>query len=86
MGNWRIFESNWLNIKIQIDSKLRAKLTRSWESNWLEVESLIDSNILQLLTLPGRIIIPPVTQLLRSKWLNSQKKLNHFDLKSWAKF
>ena len=65
------WESNWLNIESQIDSTLRVKLTRHWESIWLNIESQIDSNILQLLTLPGRIIIPPVTQLLRSKWLNS---------------
>ena len=77
VGNWRIFESNWLNIKSQIYSTLRVyltltlrvKLTHHWESNWLIIESPIDSNILQLFTLPGRITISPVTQLLRSKWL-----------------
>ena len=114
VGNWRIFESNWFNIKSQIDSPLRVKLTQHWESSWLNIESQIDStlrvkltqqwvsnwlniassidsNILQLLTLPNRIIIPPVTQLLRSKWLifslgALRKKLSHFDLKSWVKF
>ena len=86
VGNWRIFDWNWLNIKSLIDSTLRVKLTQHWESNWLNIESIIgstlrvklnqhwesnwlnfessiDSNILQLLTLPGRIIIPPVTQI-----------------------
>ena len=93
VGNWRIFESNWLNIESlidstlrvkltqhwepdwlnidsQVDSTLRVKLTQHWESNWLNIGSQIDSNNFQLLTLPGRIIIPPVTQLLKSKWLN----------------
>ena len=61
------WESNWLNIESQIGPTLRVKLTQYWESNWLNIDSQIDSNILQLLTLPGRIIIPPVTELLRSK-------------------
>ena len=63
------WESNWLNIESQIGSTLRVKLTQHWELNWLNIVCQIDSNILQLLTLPGRIIISPVTQLLRSKWL-----------------
>ena len=70
VDNWRIFESNWLNIVCQIDSTLRVKLTQHWESNWLNFKSQIDSNILQLPTLPGRILVPLVTQLFRSKWLN----------------
>ena len=97
------WELNWLNIESQVDSTLRVKLTQHWESNWLNIESPIDStlrvqltqhwesnwlkNILQLLTLPGWIIIPPVTQLLRSKWLKffyrcTERKMSHFDLKS----
>ena len=56
------WESNWLNIESQIDSTLKVKFTEHWES--------MDSNILQLPTLPGRILFPPVTQLFRSKWLN----------------
>ena len=64
------WESNWLNIESLIGSTWRVKLAQHWESSWLNIESKIDSNILQLLTLPGRIIIPPVTQLLRSKWIN----------------
>ena len=64
------WESSWLNIESQIDPTLRVKLTQHWESNWLNIESQIDPNILQLLNLQGRIIIPPVIQLLRSKWLN----------------
>ena len=79
VGNWNIWvkltqtlrvkltqhwESNWLNIESQIDSTLRVKLTQHWD--WRQ----IDSNILQLPTLLGRILVPPLTQLFRSKWLN----------------
>ena len=110
VGNWRIFESNWLNIKSLIDSTLRVlmpgwhsgksavsvvcwlmhcrfapnqgltslcclsqvestlrfKLTQLWEFNWLKYSPVTH--------LAGRIIILPVTQLLRSKLLNPQKK------------
>ena len=45
VGNYRIFESNWLNIKSQIDSTLKVKLTQHWESNWLNIESLIGSTL-----------------------------------------
>ena len=41
-----------------------------WESNWLSISSQFDSNILQLLGIPGRILVPPATQLFRSKWLH----------------
>ena len=42
-SNWRIFESNWLNIESQIESTLRVKLNQHWESNWINIESQIDS-------------------------------------------
>ena len=35
--------------------------------NWLDIESQFDSYILQLLEIPGRILVPPVTQMFRSK-------------------
>ena len=38
-------------------------------SNW-RISSQFDSNILQFLGIPGRIFVPPVTQLFRSKWLD----------------
>ena len=41
---------------------------RIFESNWLDIESQLDSNILQLLGIPGRILVLPVTRLFRSKW------------------
>ena len=36
---------------------------------WFSISSQSDSNILQLLRILGRILVPPVTQLFRSKWL-----------------
>ena len=30
--------------------------------DWLDIESQFDSNLLQLLGIPGRILVPPVTQ------------------------
>ena len=74
------WESNWFNIESQVDSTLKVKLTQHWKSSRLNIESQIYSTIRIKMTqhwksnwlkyLPGRIIIPPVTQLLRSKWLN----------------
>ena len=80
-GNWRIFESNWVDIESQIvnltcllwslwlvlwfvlfDSILRVKLLI-----WLSIWSQFDSNILQLLGISDRILVPPMTQLFRSK-------------------
>ena len=72
--NWRIFESNWLDIESQL------KKLRIFESNWLDIESQFkiwlsissqfDWNTFQLLGIPGRILVPQVTQLYRSKWLH----------------
>ena len=75
----------------QTGSTLRVKLAQLTESNWLNILSLIDLNIFQLLTLPGWIIVLPVTQLLGSKWLifslgGLREKLSRFDLKSWDEF
>ena len=82
-STWRIFESNWLYI--DFDSILRINsnwlslssqfdsiltLTRFWKSIQIDsISSQFDLNILQLLGIPGRILVPPVTQLFRSKWL-----------------
>ena len=38
--------------------------------NWLLISSQFDSNILKLLRISGQILVPPVTQLFRSKWLH----------------
>ena len=45
------------------------KRSQFW--NWLSLSSKNHSNILQLLVIPSRILVPPVTQLFRSKWLHS---------------
>ena len=45
VGNWRIFESNQLNIESQIDSTLRVKLAQYWESSLLNIESQIGSTL-----------------------------------------
>ena len=111
VGNWRIFESKWLNTESQIDSTLRVKLTQHWESNWLNIESLIGSRLSQI----GSILRVKLTQHWELNWLkyspvthfsrsnyNSatdstfkvkmtqlflsvhwEKKLSHFDVKSW---
>ena len=59
VGNWRIFESNWLNVESLIDSTLRVKLTQHWEYlllvqhweyNWLNVESQVESTLSVKLT------------------------------------
>ena len=44
---------------------LRVKL-----SIWLLISTIFDSNVLQLIRIPGRILVPPVTQFFRSKWLS----------------
>ena len=49
----------------QINSILRVNLTI-----WLSISSQFDSNILQLLGIPGRILVPPGTRIFRSKWLH----------------
>ena len=65
VANWRIFESNWLNIKSQIDSTLRVWLTQHWESNWLNIESQIDSTL--------RV---KFTQHWESNWLNIESQID----------
>ena len=65
-------ESFWPKNCVTGGTKIRPKIQSYWrifESNWLEIESQFNSNILQLLGIPGRILVPKVTQLFRSKWL-----------------
>ena len=40
-SNWRIFESNWLDIESQIDWILRVKLIRYWESIQIDSQYLV---------------------------------------------
>ena len=56
-------ESIWLSMLSQLDSQCWINLTLNVESIWLSMLSQFDSNILQLPTLPGRILVPKVTQL-----------------------
>ena len=60
-----MFESNWLGIQSQI-----VNFNRNIESIGLAISSQLDSNILQLLGMPGRILVSPVTQLFTSKWVH----------------
>ena len=63
-------ESIWLSMLNQFDSQCKINLTPNVEPIWLSMLSQYDSNFLHLPTLPGRDLVPPVTQLFRSKWLN----------------
>ena len=68
VSNWKIFESIWLSMLSQFDSQCWV-LTLIAETIWLMLKQF-DWNILQLPTLPGRILVPQVTQLFMSKLLN----------------
>ena len=91
------WESNWLkyspvthfarsNYNSATDSIFKVKMTQFFHSvHWETKIELFWSKKL------GQILVPPVTQLFRSKWLNFsigalREKLSHFDLKSWVKF
>ena len=71
---WRHFD---LKSLVTDGTKIRPGIPSNWrifESNWvklcLSISSQFDSNILQLLGIPDRISVPPVTQFFRSKWLH----------------
>ena len=66
-----------LSMLSQLYSQCSVNLTLNVESIRLSTLSQFDSNILQLPTLPGRILIPQVTQLFMSKWLNFFLSLYH---------
>ena len=54
-------------------TKIRPDIQSNWrifESIWLTISSPFDSNIIQLLEISGRILVPPATQLFRSKWFH----------------
>ena len=69
----KAFESQLL---ITLKEKLSHFDLKSWVLTelkfyqWPSISSQFDSNILQLLEIQGRILVPPVTQLFRSKWLH----------------
>ena len=51
-------------------ASISVSSSEKMESIWLDIESQFHSNNLQLLGNPGRILVPPVTQVFRSKGLN----------------
>ena len=54
-------------------TKIRPGIPSNWKifmSYWFDIENQFDSNILQSLGIQGLILVPPVTQLLRWKWLH----------------
>ena len=55
---------------IWITTKIGRNFENSQFADWLSISSQFDSNILQLLGIPGRILVPPLTQLFRSNWLH----------------
>ena len=73
-ANWK---KNWSHFDLKSwvsgGTKTRSGIPSIWkifEWNWVDIESQFYSNILQLPGNPGRILVPPVTQLFRSKWLH----------------
>ena len=97
-SNWRIFESNWLDMESQLTFNTYSQIDSILRVNWQIIDSQYrvnsTQNILQLLGIPGRILVPPVTQLFRSKWLdfsfqgrkkifNSDARIFHLGI-SWA--
>ena len=58
---WGTLEEKWSNFD------LKCWVIR-WTKNWLSISGQFNSNILKLLGIPGQILVPPVTQLFRSKW------------------
>ena len=69
----------------QIDSILGVELTI-----WLSILRQFNTNILQLLGILGQILVPPVTQLFRSKWLHfffqcCRPKLQFLEQLEWPK-
>ena len=87
VGNWRIFESNWLNIERQIDSTLRVKLTQHWKPNWLNIESQVGSTLrvklaqhwesswLNIESQVGSTLRVKLAQHWESSWLNIESQV-----------
>ena len=79
-SNWVHWKKKWCQFDLKSwvtgGTKIRTWIPSNWrifESSWLDIESQNESNwldILQLLGIQGRILVPPVTQIFRSKWLH----------------
>ena len=66
---WSHFDlKSWVTSGTKRDPGFRI-IWRIFESNWLSISSQFDTNILQLLGTLGQILVTPVNQLFRSKWL-----------------
>ena len=88
VGNWRIFESNWVIIENLIDSTLRVKLIQHWQSNWLNIESQIgstmrvkltkhwESNCLNIESQIDSTLRVKLTQHWKSNWLNIESQID----------
>ena len=81
-------ESIWLSKLSLFDSQCWANLTLNVEPIRLLMLSQFDSNILQLPNLPGRILVPQVTQIFfMSKWLTfslSVSQLADITILNWT--
>ena len=72
--HWRN-ECSHLDLKSKVTggTKIRQWIQSNWrifESNWYDIETQFDSNILQLLGIPGWILVLPVIQLFWTNWLH----------------
>ena len=61
---------DWVRSTLKVELLAELKFEPGFRCNWRIIVSQIDSNILKLIGIPGRILVPPVTQLFRSKWLH----------------
>ena len=56
--------------RFQVIGEYLSKIDSILRYYWHSISIQFDSNILQLLGIPGRLFVPALTQLFRSKWLN----------------
>ena len=71
-------KEKWSHFDLKSGVTGRTNIGPGIPSNWF-ISSQFDSNILQLLGIPGPILVPTVTQLFRSKWLHFW---SHFEWRS----
>ena len=90
IAHWKKKSSHFeLKSWVTGSNKIRLGIPCNWrifESNWLDIESQFDSNILQLHGIQGRILVPPMIQLFRSKSLHFFPVLEQLYIRhsSWA--
>ena len=99
VANWRIFESNWLDIESQIDLISRFKLTWYRDSNWLDIEIQSDLILRVKLTiwLSSQILTIWLSSQILTIWLSSQlltqifsnyseSRIEFFFFRQWLNF